>query len=495
MNVGETKPGFLEDQGKNADPVVMAALVAARKLVKGQTRGPRLPPQLSNRSNPTSPASGSQDTDPEVRPSDPAVEDDVEDRLSQQDQQTRFSPNTEGMTAAFENMMIPFEQLKYIDDLGSGGYGKVYKMTWLQHSEVAVKVLLADGASVEFMREMSLLASLHHPNILQLYGVTRGSFSDNGPLQWMMVCEFMASGSLHTHLHKDRAKVISWGQKLQILVEVAKGMSFLHSDLPAKSRIAHLDLKPDNVLLGKMTVKVADFGVSKGGQHTVGTAAAGEIGTYEYMGPEFVLGTGVGTASDVYSFGIMMWEVETRTLVLNGMLEAVGRKSQYPNRDRMLLPIWVAENGLRPRLPATESRNCPSGWAELMKACWTAKPGERPKFPEVVRALQSMLAAAVVASRATKKIAAQEAKKQAEIATQKTAAAETAKKNAAEPTAATSTAPAAKAAEMDKKTGTPGGISSRVWQAILAIFAKLYQALRCLWLRPRVLLFGPRQTQ
>ena len=195
----------------------------------------------------------------------------------------------------------------------------------------------------------------------------------------------------------------------------------------------------------------------------------------------------------VYSFGIMMWEVATRTLVLNGMLEAAGRKTQHPN-DRMLLPMWVAENGLRPRLHASENRSCPDGWVQLMEACWKAKPRERPRFPEVVRALQSMLAAAVEASRATKKKSEQEAKKQAEIATQKTAAVETAKKKAAEPAAAMDAAPVAKTANRDKKTGIQGGICSRIWQAILAIFAKLYRALRFIWLRPRALMFGPQQS-
>ena len=349
---------------------MMAALIAARKALNGQARdvepeGPRT--RLCEAAEATNhPHSQTQqlpadhhDTDPEVRPSDPtSLNDEAEPRQSQQDQQAKFtSPNSEAMTAAFAKMMIPFEELQYSDDLGSGGFGAVYKMTWSQHSEVAVKVLHEDGASAEFMREMSLLANLHHPNILQLYGVTRGSFSPggNGPLQWMMVCEYMINGSLHRLLHKDPLKVISWPTKLQILVEVAKGMSFLHSDLPAKTRIAHLDLKPDNVLLGASpaTIKVADFGVSRGGQRTAGSSAA-QTGTCEYMGPEFYWGTGVGTAADVYSFGIMMWEVETRTLVIRGMLEAVGRQTQYPN-DRLLLPMWVAEHGLRPKLPSSSS--------------------------------------------------------------------------------------------------------------------------------------------
>eukprot|EP01043_Picozoa_sp_COSAG02_P036148 COSAG02_NODE_2631_length_8391_cov_16.487096_3_plen_252_part_00 len=106
------------------------------------------------------------------------------------------------------------------------------------------------------------------------------------------------------------------------------------------------------------------------------------------------LGTGVGIAADVYAFAIMMWEVEARTPVVRGILEAVGRPDERPHVARALIPQWVAVNNKRPRLPAAlqsqRQANCPPSWVALMEQCWKAKPQERLRFPAVVAALQGI---------------------------------------------------------------------------------------------------------
>jgi serine/threonine protein kinase/GTPase SAR1 family protein len=348
------------------------------------------------------------DTDPETRPAEPgptAKEARQMQMLQQQDWKAA-PPNTDDVKAEFAGMMIPFEELKMVKPLGSGGFGAVYKMIWSQHSEVAVKVLHEDegssAAAADFMREMTHLKQLLHPNVIQMYGVTRGSFAVGGvgQPQWMMVSEFMKLGSLYDWVHR-RSQDLSWLWKLKVMTEIAKAMSFLHSDLPAKAPLAHLDLKPMNVLLSKgPLVKVADFGLSRAGQHTTGHGNGNgndTRGTVEYMGPEMYMGDGIGTATDVYAFGIMMWEVLMRKRPLLGFLAARGCE-EHP-QAMTLLPMWVAVDTTRPKLPSAndgpgDAQYCPAEWIDLMESCWKAKPRERPRFPAVLAALHRMQAAA-----------------------------------------------------------------------------------------------------
>jgi serine/threonine protein kinase len=195
----------------------------------------------------------------------------------------------------------------------------------------------------------------------------------------------MGRGSLHDALYKHPDKEISWKARNKVAVEVAKAMVYLHSELPGKRTLAHLDLKPGNVLLGVNWVKVADFGLCRMGMNTLGTAksADGRPGTLEYMAPEIHNGAGIGTASDVYSFAVIMWELCARQRPCLGFDHPVARK-QLPALEA-LLGVWVCE-GMRPTIPA----GCPPAWLALILDCWQPLPGARPKFREIVPRLLAM---------------------------------------------------------------------------------------------------------
>ncbi|KAG2386295.1 hypothetical protein C9374_002741 [Naegleria lovaniensis] len=166
----------------------------------------------------------------------------------------------------------------------------------------------------EFEKEASLLASIRHPNIVQFFGVIV-----SGSRKYMVV-EFMEKKSLDLAIYnsKNGIEKLSIFRKIDILLGVAKGMQYLHAMKPFGG-IIHRDLKPGNILLDKnFTAKIADFGLSKhlstrnasnfstSNQESNATA---NVGTLFYMSNEMISGTKYNHKTDVYSFGIVMWEL------------------------------------------------------------------------------------------------------------------------------------------------------------------------------------------
>jgi serine/threonine protein kinase len=308
---------------------------------------------------------------------------------------------TQRVEKEFARMLIPFSGLRFVKSLGVGGFGTVVKMLWQESTEVAVKTLHHEvlcndeRAEFEFLKEIEQLKTLHHPNIIQMLGVTRGNLKPGGDQGWMLVCEFMKSGSLFDWLHRS-PRSLSWRWRSRVMCEVSKAMVYLHSELPSKEPIGHFDLKPANVLLSGDRVKIADFGLCRTGLHTTRAARSTESGreepgTAEYMAPEIYdsNNTCLGTAADVYSFGIMLWEVMARQRPILGFPNAACRR-QLPSAAFMILH-WVAVDGLRPEIP--DPPRCPAPWADLMCQCWQGEPRARLKFPQIAAALARILSA------------------------------------------------------------------------------------------------------
>ena len=266
-----------------------------------------------------------------------------------------------------------------------------------------------ERACFEFFKEMEQLKNFHHPNVIQMLGVTfreTPSIHGGSRTEWMLVIECMSRDLFHW-LHVD-PKPHSWRLRVKVALEIAKAMVYLHSDLPSKAPVAHLDLKPGNILLQGEKLKVADFGLCRIGLHTTrpnsrrqrpdrhGTSGTEvghesenedieetpEPGTAEYMAPEIYRGEGIGTAADVYSFAVILWEICCRRRPKEGFLLSDEASRGVPEQ---LLLIWVAD-GKRPKLPF--GTFCPVAWRELMETCWAQAPIDRPKFKAVVQMMQ-----------------------------------------------------------------------------------------------------------
>ncbi|KAJ4827780.1 hypothetical protein Tsubulata_021254 [Turnera subulata] len=274
---------------------------------------------------------------------------------------------------------IKNDDLEEIRELGSGTYGAVYHGKW-KGSDVAIKRIKAscfagrpserERLIADFWKEALILSSLHHPNVVSFYGIVRDG--PGGSLA--TVTEFMINGSLKQFLQK-KDRTIDRRKRLIIAMDAAFGMEYLHG-----KNIVHFDLKCENLLVNmrdpqRPICKIGDLGLSKVKQQTL--VSGGVRGTLPWMAPELLSGKNhmVTEKIDVYSFGIVMWELLT---------------GEEPYADMHCASIigGIVNNSLRPKIPTW----CDPEWKSLMESCWASDPAERPSFSEISRKLRSMAA-------------------------------------------------------------------------------------------------------
>ncbi|XP_042494539.1 probable receptor-like protein kinase At1g11050 [Macadamia integrifolia] len=198
--------------------------------------------------------------------------------------------------------------------IGKGGCGVVYKGTLSDGTPVAVKKITESEfqGDAEFCNEVELISNLKHRNLVPLRGccVTEEEDEDERGQQRYLVYEFMPNGNLEDHLFGRRMnkQPLSWPQRKSIILDVAKGLSYLHYGV--KPAIYHRDVKATNILLdADMKARVADFGLAKQcseGQSHLTTRVAG---THGYLAPEYALYGQLTEKSDVYSFGVVILEI------------------------------------------------------------------------------------------------------------------------------------------------------------------------------------------
>ncbi|XP_022752183.1 uncharacterized protein LOC111300839 [Durio zibethinus] len=275
---------------------------------------------------------------------------------------------------------IRSSDLEYIKELGAGAYGTVFYGKW-KGSDVAIKRLkptcFSEGSVEEerlvadFWREAHILGQLHHPNIVALYGVV----TDCPLTSLATVAEYMVNGSLKQVLRrKDRT--IDRRKRLTIAMDAAFGMEYLH-----EKNIVHFDLKSHNFLVNmrdpqRPVCKIGDLGLSKIKQRTL--ISGGVRGTIPWMAPE-LLNTKKNLVTekvDVYSFGIVMWELLTG-------------EEPYTNLHSKEIIAGIIKGTLRPEIPSW----CDPAWRSLMESCWSTDPNSRPAFSEIVKELRTMSAA------------------------------------------------------------------------------------------------------
>lgn len=254
----------------------------------------------------------------------------------------------------------------------------MYKAQMSTGESVAVKVLATDSkqGATEFETEVKLLGRLHHRNLLNLVGYC----TDKG--KNMLIYAYMSNGNLASHLYNEKMQPLSWDRRVHIALDVARGLEYLHDG--AVPPVIHRDIKSSNILLDlSMRARVADFGLSR--EEMVDGHASNLRGTIGYLDPEYVSTRTFTKKSDVYSYGVLLFELIAARSPEQGLMEYVE------------LAAMNAEGG--------------TGWEEIVDArlegkfnvgelnevanmaykCVNRNPKKRPSMRDTVQVLSRVL--------------------------------------------------------------------------------------------------------
>ncbi|KAF8675881.1 hypothetical protein HU200_047375 [Digitaria exilis] len=198
--------------------------------------------------------------------------------------------------------------------VGRGGSGEVFRGLLDDGAPVAVKRIATVAGEAEFIREVSVVASVHHRSLVRLLGycfVRRGG-SSHTHSQYYLVYPFFENGSLDWWLFnggEERRRLLPWPTRRRIAVDVARALAYLHHK--CHRQILHLDVKPANILLdGGLRAHVSDFGVSMSIAQDLTSVDTRGRGTPGYMAPEISMNK-LSAMSDVYSYGMTILELVT----------------------------------------------------------------------------------------------------------------------------------------------------------------------------------------
>ncbi|KAK0417250.1 hypothetical protein QR680_012904 [Steinernema hermaphroditum] len=256
--------------------------------------------------------------------------------------------------------LIPRPHLDLGRQLGRGAFGSVFQGTW-RNGDQSIVVAVKKVFMLE--KEADILSKVRHRNIIQFFGVCH-----TNP-DFFIVTEFAENGCLFEYLHEradfelDFSRILSWA------IQIAHGVQYLHCEAPVT--IIHRDLKSKNVVLGKQLVcKLCDFGTSKDLTHSYTQPTWG--GTAAWMSPEIInQHEKITTASDVWSFAVVLWELTSREIPYKGLSEFKIYTIISTLSERLVIPDY-----------------CPKELANLLRSCWRAEPEERPTMREVVTELE-----------------------------------------------------------------------------------------------------------
>lgn len=300
------------------------------------------------------------------------------------------------------------EELLVEREIARGSYGVVLKGQF-RGTDVAIKRMLHNPHRMneqersDFRSEIAMLQRMRHPvrtcpglyssfsflmvnvqNIVMFLGAVlrkfpiAAPFSSSGPpppqatsyrTELWMVTEYMSGGTLFSLLHNPEA-ALSWRQVVDMLIDVAKGMCYLHGWRPRP--ILHRDLKSLNLLYdaASKTVKIGDFGIARPYDAVQYRHLRG---SWHWLAPEIYVGEVYSTAADVYSFAICAWEVCTR-------------QAPFPNEPAESIPYRARHEGRRPEVPVW----VPPPLSGLIQMAWAQDPAQRPGFDSILQQLNSI---------------------------------------------------------------------------------------------------------
>ncbi|XP_078154425.1 putative receptor-like protein kinase At5g20050 [Carex rostrata] len=254
-----------------------------------------------------------------------------------QDEQYEFLEMA-GLPTRFTIQDLETATANFQAPIGEGASGAVFKGTLADGSTIAVKwIKWQPSGETEFRTEMTIIASRQHVNLVHLLGYCISTRGDR-----YLIYPFHKNGSLDAWIFSDDGKrsCLTWALRYRIAIDVAKALAYLHHE--CHHRILHLDVKPANILLdGDFRALLSDFGISKligKDESSVMTRARGTVG---YLAPEMLVPNAISTKSDVYSYGMVLFELvggrRNLITVMDGETQQ-RRNSYFPKivREKMM---------------------------------------------------------------------------------------------------------------------------------------------------------------
>lgn len=299
------------------------------------------------------------------------------------DRTLRISKTAGGTLIAFRYSDLQHVTKNFSEKLGGGAFGSVFKGKLPDSTAIAVKKL--DGlhqGEKQFRAEVSTIGTTQHVNLVRLLG-----FCSEGSKR-LLVYEFMPKGSLEVQLFPGEKTALSWATRYQIALGTARGLNYLHEK--CRDCIIHCDVKPDNILLDESFVpKVSDFGLAKLLGRDFSRVLTTMRGTRGYLAPEWISGVPITAKADVFSYGMMLFEL------ISGRRNAdhgeEGRPAFFPTLAASKLHEGDLHTLLDPRLNGDAN---PDELTRACKvACWCIQDDEstRPTTGQIVQILEGFL--------------------------------------------------------------------------------------------------------
>ncbi|CAO2166335.1 unnamed protein product [Urochloa humidicola] len=302
----------------------------------------------------------------------------------------------------YEEILTSTDSFADANLLGHGTYGSVYYGV-LRDQEVAIKRMMATKTK-EFIVEMKVLCKVHHASLVELIGYAASKD------ELFLVYEYSQNGSLKNHLHDPESKgysSLSWIFRVQIALDAARGLEYIHEH--TKDHYVHRDIKSSNILLdGSFRAKISDFGLAKlvVKSNDAEASVTKVVGTFGYLAPEYLRDGLATTKSDVYAFGVVLFELVSGK---EAITRAEGMGGSSNSERRSLASVML--NALR-KCPSSMymgnlkdciDRNlrdlyphdCVFKMAMLAKQCVDDDPVLRPDMKQVVITLSQILLSSI----------------------------------------------------------------------------------------------------
>ncbi|XP_041002603.1 receptor-like protein kinase FERONIA [Juglans microcarpa x Juglans regia] len=298
----------------------------------------------------------------------------------------KTSPPLEGLCRRFtvEEIRAATNNFARNRIIGRGGCGQVFK-GYIDGGRTPVAIKIFGPASTqgyhEFRTEIEMLSKLRHPHLVSLIGYCDDERS------MIIVYDFMAHKTLRHHLYNTDDPPLSWKQRLEICIGTARGLTYLHEGV--EPTIIHRDVKTSNILLDKDWVaKVSDFGLSRLGPTSLSKShvTTKVRGTFGYLDPNYYLTCHLTVKSDVYGFGVVLFEVLcARPAVDTGLDEEQHSLAQWARR---CFKEGTVDQIIDSRLMGMIAPECLKVYTNIAYRCLCEKRNQRPTMAEVLRALE-----------------------------------------------------------------------------------------------------------